>query len=312
MKADHDIILRRSLEMMTKEYLVDEVLNSQIEISRLKSDLYDLHDQIGTYDMAVENSTEHPHGSFIFYLGAHEPSWLRHIELVGIPLFVSTRRLGRLKNMIPATTRWALDSGGFTELTMHGKWTVTPQEYITQVRRYHDEIGMMDWAAPQDWMCEPHMLERTGLTVEKHQENTISNYLDLKTLAPELPFIPVLQGWTRDDYLRHVQMYMEHDIDLEAENLIGLGSVCRRQASDEVATIATSLHPLRLHGFGAKKAAIVQYGSVLASADSMAWTVGGRKRPDPSCPKRTCGDCLHYALKWRNETIRGVNDRLVE
>lgn len=39
------------------------------------------------------------------------------------------------------------------------------------------------------------MLARTGLTVREHQERTIANFLELRRIAPGLPFIPVLQGW---------------------------------------------------------------------------------------------------------------------
>lgn len=235
-----------------------------------------------------------------FYLGTHEPSWLRRAT---VPLFVSHRRLARLRNLSPATTRWALDSGGFTELTMHGEWRTTSHAYVAATRRYHDEIGLLDWAAPQDWMCEPHMLERTGLTVADHQALTVRSVLDLRTLWPDGPFIPVLQGWARDDYLRHVDAYAAAGIDLEAEPVVGLGSVCRRQGLAEAEAIVHALQPLRLHGFGAKGAAVSLYGDLMASMDSMAWSYAGRRRPDPSCPKRSCANCMHYALAWREAAL---------
>jgi hypothetical protein len=47
----------------------------------------------------------------------------------------------------------------------------------------------MDFASPQDWMREPVMIERTGLSVREHQARTVANYLDLRMLAPRLPFI---------------------------------------------------------------------------------------------------------------------------
>jgi O-acetyl-ADP-ribose deacetylase (regulator of RNase III) len=31
---------------------------------------------------------------------------------------------------------WALDSGGFTELSLHGRWKATPAAYVAAVRRY--------------------------------------------------------------------------------------------------------------------------------------------------------------------------------
>ena len=53
-------------------------------------------------------------------------------------------------------------------------------------------------------MCEPFILEKTELPVEEHQRRTVPNFLHLKELAPDLPFAPVLQGWTLEDHLRRV------------------------------------------------------------------------------------------------------------
>src|SRR5205807_2659774 len=112
---------------------------------------------------------------------------------------------------------WALDSGGFTELRLHGGWLTTAAAYVAAVRRYRDEIGRLEWAAPMDWMCEPFMLAKTGLTVAEHQERTVANYLELRSLAPDLPFVPVLQGWSRDDYRRCATPYEKAGVDLAAE-----------------------------------------------------------------------------------------------
>ena len=43
-------------------------------------------------------------------------------------------------------------------------------------------MGCLAWVAPQDWMCEPFMLQKTGLTVPDHQERTVRNFLDLRQL----------------------------------------------------------------------------------------------------------------------------------
>jgi hypothetical protein len=96
------------------------------------------------------------------------------------------------------------------------------------------------------------MLARTGLTVAEHQARTVGNYLELRALAPELPFIPVLQGWTISQYLDCVDRYTNAGIDLTALPLVGLGSVCRRQHTPAIAAIVQALASggLRLHGFG--------------------------------------------------------------
>ena len=73
-----------------------------------------------------------------FYVGSPEPAWL---ERTNAPLFVSHHRLVSRRSLPRAARRWALDSGGFTEISKHGRWTITPAEYIAAVRRYRDEIG---------------------------------------------------------------------------------------------------------------------------------------------------------------------------
>ncbi len=109
-------VKRKHMDSMSKEDLVEALIDAQAETLMLKSDLYDLHDQMGSYDLSVEHSTVEPHGSFKFWLGAHEPSWLRHVDLVGIPLFVSVRTCGdclhfaldwRAKTIIAANERAA-------------------------------------------------------------------------------------------------------------------------------------------------------------------------------------------------------------
>ncbi|HWD78953.1 MAG TPA: hypothetical protein VG497_08725 [Kribbella sp.] len=191
-------------------------------------------------------------GPMKFYLGTHQPAWLA--RPLGVRLFVSHRRLAGRKTMPRAQGPWALDSGGFTELTMHGLWRTSPDAYVSAVRRYQREIGRLEWAAPQDWMTEPEVLACTGLTVACHQRRTVDSYLQLRELAPELPFIPVLQGQTIDDYQGCAELYERHDVDLASQRLVGLGSVCRRQASKEVDEIVRALaeRGLRLHGFGIK------------------------------------------------------------
>jgi hypothetical protein len=153
---------------------------------------------------------------------------------------------------------------------------------VAAVRRYRDEIGSLEWAAPMDWMCEPFMLAKTGLTIAVHQARTVANYVELRDLAPDLPFIPVLQGWCLGDYVRCAEMFQRAGVDLTAEPLVGVGSVCRRQATGEIEVIVHTLASmgLRLHGFGVKAGGLQRYADCLASADSLAWSSrrGGRRR----------------------------------
>ena len=195
---------------------------------------------------------------------------------------------------------------------MFGRFVTTPAEYVAAVRRYRDEVGQLEWAAPQDHMCEPPMLARSTVasTVPEAQRYTVANLLQLRDLAPDLRFVPVLQGQTLGDYRRHADAYMSAGVILSKEPLVGIGSVCRRQATDEIAALigALSGDGLRLHGFGVKGDGIRRYGWCLASADSMSWSYRGRRiKPCPHRPELvSCANCLPHALAWRERALRSV------
>lgn len=236
-----------------------------------------------------------------FYLGTHHPHWLARLD---VPLFVSHRRLTGRRTLPAARGPWALDSGGFTELSLHGRWTTTPEHYAAAVRRYRDEIGHLAWAAPQDWMCEPFMIAKTGLSVHEHQTRTVGNFLRLRELAPDLPFAPVLQGWDLPDYERCAELYAAEGIDLTRAPVVGLGNVCRRQHTTGAETIIRRLHEhgiTALHGFGFKVLGLHKVGHLLASADSLAWSYAARRHPPlPGCTGHiNCANCPRYALAWR-------------
>jgi hypothetical protein len=242
-----------------------------------------------------------------FYLGTPQPGWLARVD---VPLLVSHRTL-RTRRAVPrALAPWALASGGFTDLTLHGGWQTSPREYAEAVTRYAEHVGRLVWASPQDWMCEPAILERTGLSVDAHQARTVDNYCTLVALAPTLAFIQVVQGWDLASYLRCVGRYAASGVDLAAAPLVGLGSVCRRQATGEIGAIATELARagLRLHGFGVKQRGLAAYADQLASADSLAWSYAARRRPPlPGCHRhRSCANCLRYALAWRARVVAAL------
>lgn len=262
-----------------------------------------------------------------FYLGTHHTHWLKRTE---VPLFISRRRLSDLKGFPEALGPWALDSGGFSELMIHGEWTITPREYVDFVHRCQQEIGSLDWAAVMDWMCEPIMLHGgkmaggveavgTGLSVEEHQRRTVRNVLDLLDLDDSVPWVPVLQGWAVEDYYRHYDMYQQAGVDLDRFPAVGVGSVCRRGHTDEIETMMIDLARagLRLHGFGFKVKGLKKVGHVLQSADSMAWSYQARRRdPLPECVEaarqqgrsghKNCANCMRYALSWRAQTLESM------
>jgi hypothetical protein len=273
-----------------------------------------------------------------FYLGTHHPIWLSDERMVGMPLFVSRTRLETRTKMPRLVTDFALDSGGFTELQRHGRWKLSVDDYAGFVKWLRGLCGSrLRWVAPQDWMCEPIVLhggvgaggirfKGTGLTVEEHQRRTVENFVRLRQRLGEL-VVPVLQGWQLTDYWRCQDMYYEAGVDLAQERRVGVGSVCRRQNTLEAAKIMSALARggLRLHGFGFKKQGIVRCAGSLTSADSMAWSYAGRKRPNLSHEHIRlskgafgkpgaaggCSGCLDYALDWRADLIHEIEERRI-
>ncbi len=245
---------------------------------------------------------------FRFFLGTHQPSWL---PISDVPLFVSRVRLQRYKTMPRARCLWALDSGAFSEIATYGDWTISAPTYCRMVRRYADEIGGLLWAAPMDWMCEPIMVAKTRLSVREHQQRTVQNFLELRAMAPQLPFVPVLQGWSEGEYLDCCELYDKDGVNLQSYAVVGLGSVCRRQGTMRVWNIIDTLYRMgiNLHGFGLKTLGLRQTHGLLVSADSMAWSYDARR--SPALPgheqaHKNCANCLEWALSWRSRLLESL------
>lgn len=262
-----------------------------------------------------------------FFLGTGKARWLEATAAADVPLFVSASALARYRRrgdyMPHGRTLWALDSGGFTELQQHGEWTRDADTFGGMVTRFVDECGAPPlWCAPQDWMCEPWIISGgehagqtfagTGLDVRTHQELTVENFLYLRAEFGFLPWIPVLQGWSLADYIRCDEMYRAAGVDLREEPLVGLGSVCRRQATSEITAIVETMHTrgiTRMHGFGVKTDGLRSYGHLLTSADSQAWSRVARleqlRLPDCEHPG-DCRNCLTWAKVWRERVLAGI------
>lgn len=238
-----------------------------------------------------------------FFTGLHQPSDAQHFDAA----FISVNRLRTRKGALPAGGPWIMDSGAFSELARHGRYTSTPQEYAAEVRRWASNGSAPLLAAvTQDWMVEPAMLQKTGLTVADHQRLTIERFDQIKTAIDGACYLmPVLQGWTVDDYLRHITLY--GDARLPYGAWVGVGSVCKRQGDPvAIARILRAIkaaHPdLRLHGFGVKTTSLQhpEIRDLLYSADSMAWSFAarweGRNR-----------NCWREAKAWTERMLAPTN-----
>lgn len=210
-----------------------------------------------------------------FFVGLHHPHAAEHFDTA----FISVNALRRRKGSFPAR-EWIMDSGAFTTILKHGGYPNPVSEYAAEIRRWKG-VGTLLAAVAQDFMCEPHMLARTGLTVAEHQRLTIERYDALLAEQTGVYIMPVLQGYTPQEYVRHLRAYGNR---LKPGMWVGVGSICKRNSDPQAIwrvldAIKRERPDLRLHGFGLKKTALAasEIRRLLHSADSMAWSYAARK-----------------------------------
>lgn len=197
------------------------------------------------------------------------------------PAFISVNRLRGRKSAFPVRD-WCMDSGAFSTIATFGGYPHPVSEYAAEIRRWKAMgNGRLLWAASQDYMVEPAMRAKSGLTVAESQAKTIERYDELLRCGTDGVYVlPVLQGWTASDYADHCRAYGDR---LAHGAWVGVGSVCKRNASPSSVIVILrailAVRPdLRLHGFGLKKTALqlADVRDLLYSADSMAWSYAAR------------------------------------
>lgn len=243
-----------------------------------------------------------------FYLGADQPHWLR---LTSVPLFLSRRSMIRRNTWPKKRGRWAIDSGGWSELSMYGRYSVTARQYTAEVRTWTACVGKPDFVACLDWLCDPPSVSKTQLSVKEHQKRTTDSYLELMRLDPTIPWMPVLQGWTAFEYFQHFEEYGRRGVDLTKLPIVGVGSIFvkgRGYAVLEAVLESLCVMGVKCHGFGFKQRELKQAHQWTHTADSMAWgmpyywNVHRAGKRDEEKP-------ISFALKWREKLLAWIKDR---
>lgn len=212
-----------------------------------------------------------------FFVGMHQPSDCHLIEAA----FISIHRIARrIKAFIVGD--WIMDSGAFSTIFKHGGYPQAPEVYAAQIKRW-SKNGNLLAAVTQDYMCEPHMLKITGMSVEDHQRLTIERYDAIQACdLGGVYLMPVLQGYAPAEYVRHLEMYGDRIVH---GAWVGVGSVCKRNGNPKaveavLSAIKKARPDIRLHGFGIKLTALAsaRVRKLLHTADSMAWSFSARKQ----------------------------------
>lgn len=229
-----------------------------------------------------------------FFTGLHQPSDAKHFDAA----FVSVNRLRKRKGGF-AVGDWIMDSGAFTEISTHGHYRHGVAEYAAEIRRWK-ENGNLLAAVSQDYMCEPFIVQKTGLGVGQHQIMTIERYDALLAEDTGVYILPVLQGFAPGDYVQHIRMYGAR---LAPGMWVGVGSVCKRNGDPRsIAAVLIAIKnerpDLKLHGFGLKKTALGSdfITSMLHTADSMAWSFHARKQGRN-------GNSWREAMRWTLDIV---------
>jgi hypothetical protein len=212
-----------------------------------------------------------------FFCGLHQPSDAKHFQAA----FVSVNRLRNRKGPFQVGD-WIMDSGAFTEISTHGTYRHSVEEYAAEIRRWSTNGNLLA-AVAQDWMCEPWIVEKTGLSVAEHQWLTVKRYDALKAEDTAGVYImPVLQGYAPEEYVAHIRQYGER---LKPGAWVGVGSICKRNSNPRsveavLLAIKGERPDLQLHGFGLKSTALQSalVFDLLHTADSMAWSYSARKQ----------------------------------
>lgn len=244
----------------------------------------------------------------------------RHAFDQGYPVMVSASAFwnaGSARFKIPEMCNLmeldlTLDSAGYTAMKLWqargaqpGMAGVFPWTYAQYVE-LAASLGVSWWSQP-DLCCEPDiatdqeaidyrvratatLLEGTLRVIYAWQED-LSRTCSARTVANMItPPVPVLQGWSADDYKRSLDLLLEvwnrWTPWLDQPRLIGVGSMCRRTMNHPSHGVYAILQALegyipagtRLHLFGVKGACLsdIKMMDCVASADSMAYDFGAR------------------------------------
>ena len=219
----------------------------------------------------------------------------RYIEnvMVSAGSLWSTQRGKFIRRNPPEHTRFFLDSGGFSCLNRYRDYPWTPEAYRSLIWHYKP-----DYVATMDYPCEPEIKRLIPLGSGEASRALETNYSRIRAtvflaiwlLEQDLPahttVVPVIQGYTLEEYLTCVDLYEKHGI-FDIADYFAIGSMCRRWRVEEIAKLVTgivdyvwSTHPnVRFHLFGLKLSALKNRAIFerAYSVDSAAWSLNPKR-----------------------------------
>lgn len=219
---------------------------------------------------------------FTFYFGAASGSSrkaLKKAEESHVMVSYATKMNGRIgaEDVHFTDCGGAPDSFKDGDLAEKGDYVTPDAEYVEYVQDVDADLWTL-----RDYPCEDEVLQQHDRTVAEHQGMTTERHRSLLNLAEDAGVdgqpVSVLQGQTLDEYLSHYDQMRDAGV---LTDYVGIGSVCRRHAEDEIQKIVTGIRDelperYRLHAFGVKIPVLEKPGvlNALSSADSCAYDYG--------------------------------------
>jgi len=179
------------------------------------------------------------------------------------------------RTRLPATVENViLDSGGFAFFSRWGDYPFSLEDYLDLVYHVRDEHPLFR-VATLDYPCEPEINRRQLMTNDERIEKTISNAVECVQADKTLPWLPVIQGYTLNEYLDCIERYRE--VGLKSDYW-AIGSICSRKGSplqirQIITGIKRQLPTEKLHAFGLGIPYLEdpQVFQSIYSSDSAAW-----------------------------------------
>lgn len=184
-----------------------------------------------------------------------------------------TARLGYRQPPFGVLASLVLDSGGFNAARKWGQYPWSVDAYATLAQRYADGPCPLAWVAVMDYACE-HGVDREQLATNQQRiAATVDNARRCREQAPTLPWLPVIQGWTLDEYAQSIDLYTQAGFPLA---YAGLGTMCGRPVREACAilrALAEHYPHQRYHVFGMHLGVLDDHdaAAVVESWDSYAW-----------------------------------------
>ena len=172
--------------------------------------------------------------------------------------------------------RLILDSGGYSFFSRWGEYPFSIEKYVDLANTLKDKYPLYR-VATLDYPCEPDIDRSHLMTNEERIKKTVSNAVECIDVDRRLPWLPIIQGYTLDEYLHCVDLYQEAGI---ISDYWAVGSLCSRKGNiQRIKYLITKLKELALsnvkvHAFGLNIPYIKdpQIFHALYSSDSAAWT----------------------------------------